>query len=152
MPIALLAALLCAPGPATGADLHVRWTSPGSDRPVTFTVEDFQPGSLPGFAATNPDGTEYLVHLDVTLPPPLAGEPPPVVVEAVIRELSADRKGRARLKTLATPRIRTVAGTPAILRQGARVPVPGTIPIDYREYALSLEVLYADGTEPAGSP
>ena len=111
---------------------------------MTYTLHDVQPGPLPGLVAAGPEGSEYLIHLTVELPEVPASDKQRIVFDVEIRELKADRKGRAFLKTLSSPRIATLAGTPASLRQGARIPIPGTQPVAYQEVGLALELTYLE--------
>jgi hypothetical protein len=146
--LAFLAAL---PNAADTATLLVRWTSPQCEAPITFTLDDVKPGPLPGLLATGSEGSEYLIHLALELPAPSEGDQPKVVIDAKIRELTADKKGRAYLKMLSAPRLMTDVGTPASIFQGGELAVPGTDPVQWREVGMKLEVMYFDGAAPTAT-
>jgi hypothetical protein len=146
-----LALLAVVPGVAEAAALHVRWTSPWGESPVSFTFDDVKPGPLPGMLATGPEGTEYLIHLVLERPEASDGGVPKVLIDARIRELKADRKGRAYLRTLSAPRLVTDVGVPASLFQGGRAPVPGTDPVEWRDVGMTLEVTCTDETSQAAT-
>lgn len=58
------------------------------------------------------------------------------VVDAQLAGL--DKRGRA--KVFAAPRITLNANEPGMVRQGARIPIPGTNPVEFREESWQLDV------------
>ena len=148
----VIGSLVAASSDAAAATLELRWTSPASSAPVSLLYEDVKPGPLPGMIATGPDGTEYLIHLHLDLPAPAAGERPQVVIDAMVRELRADRRGRADVRMLVAPRLMTEVGTTASFFQGSEVPVEGSNPVTWKEVGLKLEVTYRDDPAPPVTP
>jgi hypothetical protein len=136
--------LIASSSNAAAATLELRWTSPVSTAPVSFVYQDVKPGPPPGMIATGPDGVDYLIHLTLDLPTPTGADRPKVVVDARVRELKADRRGRAYVRMLVAPRLETDVGTTASVFQGSQMPVEGSNPVAWKEVGLKLEVTYRD--------
>lgn len=137
---------------AAAGELQVVFTAPHSPAPVALTLADPGSGPLPGLVFPGEDGTQYLVHLDLTLQPALRAADAvdaqdQVLLEARIERLTPTRRGGQRVEHVSTPRVLTTVGVPARVMHGARVPVPGSDPVEFTEVAWTLELLY---TEAAG--
>lgn len=122
--IAILAALPL----ALATDLETRLTTPdGAVKSLTF--HDVERSAPPPFTVQM-NGADVRVTLAVA---PADGA---WVVSAELAQV--DKKGR--VKVLSAPRVTLQADEPGIVKQGARIPIPGTNPLEYREESWQLDM------------
>ena len=115
-------------GSALAADLDARLTTPtGEVKSMTF--HDVEQSAPPPFEV-QVDGTTVRVTLAVTQ------KADPWVVDAQLAEV--DKRGRP--KVLSAPRITLNANEPGMVKQGSRVPVPDTNPVEFREVGWQLDL------------
>ena len=122
--IALLAVLPA----ALATDLETRLTTPdGEVKSLTFhDVESSAPPPL----TVQMNGAQVRVTLAVA---------PSDAAWVVTAELAqVDKKGR--VKVISSPRITLQANEPGMVKQGARIPIPRTNPVEYREESWQLDV------------
>jgi len=114
---------------AFAVDLDVELTTPsGEVRSLTF--HDVEASAPPTFQVEM-RGATVTVTLAVT------PSNDTWIVAANLAEL--DKRGRPKL--ISAPRVTVRANEEGTVKQGARVPVPGTNPVEYREEAWQLNVL-----------
>ena len=130
----LCVVLLCGvfSAPAFAGDVQLAFKGPSDDQPVSIWYRDVQPGQLPGLVALGTDGSEWIVHVTMTVDQ-LDGAPEPqLIFDATIRKFEADKKGRLRMATVSRPRVITRAGVPASITTGTQ------------GQELSLEMVYVE--------
>ncbi len=113
---------------AQAVDLDARLTTP-SGEVKSLTFHDVESSAPPPFMVEM-NGAQVRVALGVA-PADAAW-----VVSAELSQL--DKKGRAKI--FCSPRITVPPNETGMVRQGARIPIPKTKPIEYREEAWQLEV------------
>lgn len=121
---------------AQGADLTLDLQVPGATEPTHLVLADVAPGPLPVLAVPAPDGSRYLFHVTLGL------EEGRARYDMEVEQLKPGRKGQYTLEVVSRPRIVAPFGERAVLKQGARVPIAGTSPVQYQEYAMSIELFY----------
>lgn len=142
LPLFLTASVLLA-APTLADDLQLQFQPPGATEAVRLSYPDVRPGPLPGLIAAAPDGSRYLVFVTLSFPEVAEGAVPQVLLDAEIQVLrDAGRRKGWTLETTSRPRILTQQGVPAEIKHGARVPVPGTNPVEYQEHAMSLRLIW----------
>lgn len=113
---------------AFAADLDARLTTP-SGEVKSMTFHNVEQSAPPPFEVQM-NGATVRVTLAVTQ------KADAWVVEAELAEVN--KRGRA--KVLSAPRITLNANEPGLVRQGARIPVPNTNPVEFREESWQLDV------------
>ena len=113
---------------AQATDLDARLTTP-SGEVKSLTFHDVESSPPPAFTVQM-NGAEVRVELRV------AHEDPTWVVSAELSHV--DKKGRA--KAFCSPQITVNPNETGTVKQGARIPVPRTDPLEYREESWQLEV------------
>ena len=114
---------------AFALDLDVKLTTP-SGEVKSMTFHDVEASSPPTFQL-QVRGATVLVTLTVT------PKDDTFIVAADLTEM--DRKGRSKL--ISTPRLVVHANEPGTVRQGTRVPITGTSPIEYLDESWELNFL-----------
>lgn len=114
---------------AHAVDLDARLTTPAGEV-KSMTFHDVEASAPPPFQVELQGST-----VRVTLGVSPTGEA--WTVSAELAEV--DRRGRARV--LSAPRLVVQANQAGLFRQGARVPIPGTSPVQYREEAWQLDLV-----------
>ena len=113
---------------ALATDLETRLTTPdGEVKSLTFhDVESSAPPPL----TVHMNGAQVRVTLSV------APSDAAWVVSAELAQV--DKKGR--VKVISSPRITVQPNETGTVKQGARIPIPKTDPLEYREESWQLEV------------
>ena len=100
---------------AYDVDLHIE--AAGAE-PVEAHLVDVDTGSLPAMYLPTEDGG-YIVHVDVVV----VGEDKARFDVEIVQQ-RASRFGRIESEVVSRPRITSLIGQPALLRQGGRAPLP----------------------------
>jgi len=152
----LLATLLLLPSAALADDIELDFTWSSVDLAAeptqrtahhAVTFHDVQEGAQPGILVHGASG-RLRIDLTVTLFPAERPEhSDQVQYDVEIWEHSTDRKGRETSELISAPRIRAMIDQPALVRQGARIPVEGPDGADFLESSLQVELRWIETEE-----
>ena len=146
--------LLAGPSTALAADIEVDFTlvtiDYSEDVPVevttyrSVTFNDVEDGPQPGILVQGPAG-RFRIEMDITM---FYAERPEqsdqVQYDLEIWEHQTGRTGRDKSKLISAPRLRANTDQPAIVAQGASIPVDGPDGVEWLEPSVQIEVRWVE--------
>ena len=149
-----MAGLLLFPTAATAADIEVDFTVVtidfSEDEPIevtthqSVTFNDVVEGRQAGILVEGPTG-RFRIEMDVSLFfAEQEGQSDQVQYDLEIWAHASGRTGKDKSKLISSPRLRANTDQPALVKQGASIPVDGPDGVEWLEPSIEIEVRWVE--------